>query len=212
MSTERTISRRNVTRAMAWSVPVVAAAVALPHATASTACAVAVPSWSGWSSGNTGTFTAGTCGKPQPESNGMWWQWCDASTTSNFTLSKCATVSMVAGKTYSITFTTQANRANPLPDSPANLVLTIGGTQVWGGYTVGSTGASGNPGGTNVHQLTTSGNGSNFTDQTWTVFYTAPTTGDVLICYNWTAYQRTSANGSASTDDIGTSLPVINCT
>ena len=119
---------------------------------------------------------------------------------------------MVAGKTYSITFTTQANRANPLPDSPANLVLTIGGTQVWGGYTVGSTGASGNPGGTNVHQLTTSGNGSNFTDQTWTVFYTAPTTGDVLICYNWTAYQRTSANGSASTDDIGTSLPVINCT
>ncbi|OZB83358.1 hypothetical protein [Microbacterium sp. 13-71-7] len=205
------IRRRTVIKGAAWSVPVIAAATALPHAAASPACSVTVPGWSGWSGSNTGSFTAGTCGNPQPEPNGMWWQWCDASTTSNYTLTKCATVTMVAGKTYTITFTTQANRSNPVPDSPANLVLAIGGAQVWAGYTVGSTGKSANPGGANAQQLTTAGNGSNFTNQTWTVLYTAPTTGDVLICYTWTAYQRTSANGSASTDDIGTSLPSITC-
>ena len=31
------------------------------------------------------------------------------------------------------------------------------------------------------------------------------------VCYTRTAYQRTSANGTASTDDIGTSLPAIAC-
>lgn len=91
----------------------------------------------------------------------MWWQRCDASTTPNYTVSKCATVTMVAGKTQSIAFTTQVNRSNPLPDAPANLVLAIGGAQVWAGYTVGSTGKSANLGGANVYQLTTSGNGSN---------------------------------------------------
>ena len=159
-----------------------------------------------------GSFTSGTCGGAQPQGDGKWWQWCDATATSNYKLSKCATVSMVAGKTYSISFTTQANSGNPTPDSPANLVLAIGGSQVWAGYTVGSNGTSANPGGTNTHRLTTATNGSNYTDQTWTVSYTAPTTGNVQICYTWTAYQRTSANGSASTDDIGTSLPVITCT
>lgn len=208
----RGIDRRTIVKGAAWAMPVVAAAIAVPNATASTACAVAVPGWQAWSSGTTGSFTSGTCGGQQPQADGKWWQWCDATTTSNYTLSKCTTVAMVAGKTYSITFTTQANRGNPAPDSPANLVLAIGGSQVWAGYTVGTTGKSANPGGTDTHLLTTSVNGSNYTDQTWTVLYTAQTTGDVLVCYTWTAYQRTSANGNVSTDDIGTSLPAISCT
>lgn len=209
----RGIQRRTVIKGAAWSVPVVAAAVAVPNASASPTapCSVAVPAWTAWSDGATGAFTEGTCGRPQPEANGQWWQWCDATETSDYTTFKCATVSVVAGQTYSITFTTQANSGIPTPNSPANLVLTIDGSPLWAGYTVGSTGASADPGGANSHRLTTATNGSNRTDQTWTVFYTANTTGDVLLCYTWTAYQRTAANGDTSTDDIGTSLPVITC-
>lgn len=205
------ISRRTLVKGTAWAIPVIAVATAAPSSTASTACTVPVPAWSAWSHSTTGSFTSGTCGGTQPGADGMFWQWCDASTTSNYVLRKCATVSMAAGKTYSITFTTQANRSNPLPDSPANLVFTIGGSQVWAGYTVGSTGKSGTPGGTNANRLTTAANGSNYTKQTWTVTYTAATTGSVTICYTWTAFQRNATNGSASTDDIATSLPTINC-
>jgi hypothetical protein len=122
---------------------------------------------------------------------------------------RCTTFTAVAGQQYKLTFTTMANSGNPTPDSPANLVLTIGGQQYWAGYTRSSTGATGNPGGINTNQLATSQGGlANFLDQTWTVTYTSLSTGPVTICFKWTAFPRVS---SGSTDDIGTTVPTLAC-
>ncbi|HMR48035.1 MAG TPA: hypothetical protein PKE40_02190 [Arachnia sp.] len=205
------VSRRSVVRGAAWSVPVVAAAVATPYASATLCAGGSLSPWSVWTNETTGDFVPSSCGAPQPQDDGMWWQWCDATATSDFSLQKCVTADVVIGQTYALGFTTQAFQGFPTPDSPANLVLRVDGAQIWAGYTVGSLGVSGNPGGTNSNLLFTAQNDGNLIPQNWSPVFTATATGPVTICFTWTAFAKTQENGFVSTDDIGTTLPVLAC-
>lgn len=225
-----TASRRTVVKGAAWSVPVIMAATAVPIAAASTVndCEPQVLAWSiGWSStmtdGAGGAIDASGlngCGSPQPEADGKWWQWCDAPWDSDLVYTKTYHLAVTAGQSYFLTFSTHSGHGTNVqsdgsvqegPSSPANLTLSIDGTQLWGGYTVSTEGVTGEgSSGANWNALTMNLDYTDTTtDQSWTASYTATTTGTVALTLQWTVSQ--TVLGTNCSDDIGISSLALTC-
>ncbi|PPG38547.1 hypothetical protein [Pseudoclavibacter sp. RFBA6] len=205
--TTTTQDRRTILRTAAWSVPIVSLAAVTPAHAASGPCAPVNVSYSSgnWTTAFAGTTSSGTCGGVQPEASGRYWLWCDAPAASNYTMTRTVTFSVVAGTTYSIAYSMQANQGAPTPSSGQTLTIAIGYAtpttvktyQSQTGLLAGAT------------LLPNAGTGgANFSVVNDDFDFTAATTGTVTLTYTHTARARGSA---VSTDDIGISAPTISC-
>lgn len=207
-------------RAAAWSVPVIAAAIATPLAAASTPAFVC-PNISNSSLWTVTSPVSGALGNGsnrwnttltpgvhlfQSEADNRTQGWGAAYATSL----TATTFEAVAGATYTFAFTVRAGYGNNQMSrsGPQRISVIVGGQTLWTGNTRASVPEF--PGGV---QLPIANNVANVTAQTYTVNFTAPTSGPTAFQYQFVVPGAAiSANPAGANDDIWISIPTTACT
>jgi len=194
------ISRRTLVKGAAWSVPVIAAAVSAPLASASTVACPDISQPAVW-----GPFevASGTPGGRQedilaPNFFEFWSENGDTATTVAV-IRKRTTIAVQAGKTYTFTFQADMNygKWDITQAVPSAIALNVNGTQIWQAQS--RTGAL----------PVWSGGSAPHNYGTYTATFTATTTGTVPVDINFA--MGTKPNPALANDDIRISTPIITC-
>jgi hypothetical protein len=194
------ISRRTLVKGAAWSVPVIAAATAVPAHAASGAVCPNITSPSVW-----GPFevASGTPGGRSEDVKGNFFEfWSENGDTATTVavIRKRAMISVQAGTTYTFTFQADMNYGNwdITKAVPSAIALVVNGTQIWQ--------AQSRTGVLPVWPSPTSPHNYG----TYTATFTATTTGTIPVDINFT--MGTKPDPALANDDIRISTPTITCT
>lgn len=99
------VDRRTVTRAVAWTMPAIAASAPVPAFAASPITCPAMPPGTTWTTTTSGTLGPAATGSYGWDTNNKFVNYCDnGSTTSPLTITSTTTIPVVPGATYSISF------------------------------------------------------------------------------------------------------------
>jgi hypothetical protein len=213
-------TRRTVVRSAAWSIPVIAAAIAAPREGASTPAFIC-PDISDSSLWTVASLVSGALGNGsnrwnttltpgvhlfQSEADNHVQGW-----GAPYAPPRTATTfEAVAGATYTFVFTVRAGYGNNQMSRsrPQRVSVLVGGQTLWTGNTRASVPEF--PGGA---QLPIANNVTTVTAQTYSVNFTAPTSGPTVFQYQFVVPGAAiSANPAGANDDIWISIPTTACT
>lgn len=186
--------RRTIVKGAAWSVPIIAATAATPFAAASTAPCPVLPRSTSWALNQNASGIVWNNNFAANAANNNFGNSGDAYPgTGNASVRASTTMNVVAGTTYTFTFST----LQPTPIQQWTVLqFIVNGANIWQGITRNI-----NPA---FHWLPSG------VLQTWNVTWTAPTTGSVPIQFDWVMGDPNGFNPPHN-DDIFVTVPSVSC-
>lgn len=209
LDSKKGITRRTIVQGAAWSVPVVAAAVATPLAAASAAICPALAPASAWTwqvpaTGTLRTQVNGQASARTGANGGELYVSHEAQPgTGAMTITASTTLAVVAGTTYDLSFFFGSNYGglNTAVSTRSAVSLTVDGANLFWGSTRPIAGNTTIPNNTAASGYTNYGS--------TTASFSADATETIVVTYTFvsTATSATQPNG----DDIAITVPVITC-